>query len=111
MKKMKRKTIIASVFILSVIALSQLSSGNIVTNPGFETEEVIHGIPTTFGDWGGNLSHVVTDENGIIPHSGNRMMRFDQTANGSWATPYQFINLALRKANNTRHYHINTSMY
>ena len=56
----------------------------ILINASFETPEVTGGsFPTTFGDWGGDLSQIVTAENGITPFDGSRMLRFDGTATDS----------------------------
>ncbi len=82
------RTIISAV--LAVMLLAGNSVANIITNPGFETEESISifeapGVPLTFGDWGGDLSKIVLSENGITPRDGVRMLRFD--AAGSTADP------------------------
>ena len=76
--------------VLAVMLLAGNSFANIITNPGFETDESIPifggpGVPSTFGDWGGDLSEIVLTENGITPPDGVRMLRFD--ASGNTASP------------------------
>jgi len=68
--------VLLSLFTLSVV--TSMASANLVTNPGFETIESIGGaIPTSFGDWDTDIATIVTTESGIIPRSGDRMLRFD----------------------------------
>jgi len=56
-------------------------SGNLLVNPGFETVEGIDTErPSTFGDWAHDGATIVTAENGISPHGGQRMLRFDFTS-------------------------------
>lgn len=51
---------------------------NFVTNPGFEMFEITNEFswPTTFGDWLGDDSEIVTEENGIVPFEGSQMLHF-----------------------------------
>ncbi len=56
------------------------AEATLISNPSFETPETTGGVlPTTFGDWSGDLSQIVTAENGIVPFDGSRMLRFDGT--------------------------------
>lgn len=69
-----------------VAAIGSTATAGLVTNPSFETLEETHingdpGLPSTYGDWGGDLSAIVTAENGITPRTGSRMLRFDATGN------------------------------
>ena len=59
---------------------------NLITNANFEVAEPTYifgfpGLPTTYGDWGGDPSQIVTAERGIVPLAGQRMMRFDAAGN------------------------------
>jgi hypothetical protein len=56
-----------------------LSAPVTVTNPSFETAEAVGGFPSTFGDWGVDLSEIVTAQNGITPLDGIRMLHFVNT--------------------------------
>jgi hypothetical protein len=48
-----------------------------LANPSFEIIELTSGsYPSTVGDWNGNLSAIVSAENGIVPFAGNRMLKF-----------------------------------
>ncbi|MBI1370147.1 MAG: hypothetical protein GC162_16020 [Planctomycetes bacterium] len=56
-----------------------------VTNGGFETNESIGGLlPSMFGDWDGDASVIVGAENGITPHGGSKMLKFNLTAFNSF---------------------------
>ncbi len=74
-----------------VAAIGSPAMAGLVTNPSFETLEDTFifgypGTPSSYGDWGGDLSAIVTAENGISPRTGLRMLRFDAT--GNEADPY-----------------------
>lgn len=69
-----------------VAAINSAATAGLVTNPSFETPEDTFifgfpGLPSTYGDWGGDLSAIVTAENSILPRTGSRMLRFDATGN------------------------------
>lgn len=52
-----------------------------VPNGGFETPEATGGyFPAAFADWNGDLSEIVTAENGIVPAEGSHMLRFLATS-------------------------------
>jgi len=52
-----------------------------LANPGFEITEITGGaFPTTFGDWTGDVSEIVTAQNSIIPAEGDKMLRFLNTS-------------------------------
>src|SRR5690606_34281805 len=41
---------------------------NLLVNPGFELpEETTQWLPTSFGDWGGDLTAIVGGQSGILP--------------------------------------------
>lgn len=71
-------------FLLTGVA----SAANLCLNPGFETPEGTSiigfpGVPSAFGDWGGDQSQIVGPENGITPRDGTAMLRFDATGNSA----------------------------
>ena len=52
------------------------NSGELLHNNGFEETETIRvGVPSGVGYWGGDESSIVGSEQGIIPHSGEQMLR------------------------------------
>jgi len=52
-----------------------------LVNPGFEITEITGGaFPTTFGDWTGDVSEIVTAQNSIIPAEGDQMLHFLNTS-------------------------------
>jgi hypothetical protein len=60
----------------------------LISNLSFETPEPTHifgfpGLPSAFGDWGGDLSQIVVADRGIVPLEGQRMLRFDATGNSA----------------------------
>ena len=59
-----------AVFGLLQLAGPAISATVTVANPSFETVEPIQGYPSTFGDWGVDLSQIVTAQNGITPFDG-----------------------------------------
>ena len=72
-----------------VAAIGSTAMAGLVSNPtSFETYEETFifgypGTPSTYGDWGGDLSAIVTAEKGIAPRTGSRMLRFDATGNSA----------------------------
>jgi len=74
------------------------ASANLIANPGFETLEIVGTPPTSFGDWGVDPATIVTAENGITPHGGSRMLRFDGTeafgGNGAFADVATIIGMS-----------------
>jgi hypothetical protein len=74
------------VFVALTISLGLLQSAGpaaaiplSVANPSFETAEPVQGFPSTFGDWGVDLSAIVLAENGITPFDGSNMLKFINT--------------------------------
>ena len=71
-----------------------------LTNPGFETPEpTSNGRPNSTGDWSGDGSAIVAADNGIVPHSGNAMLRFDATSRngagvGFGSDVYQLVDVS-----------------
>ena len=52
----------------------------LLINGGFETAETTGGtLPTTFGDWAGDISEIVSTQNGITPFEGSQMLHFVNT--------------------------------
>ncbi len=79
---------IAVITVVSALGFTSDAQANLVTNPSFETPESTHiyghpGLPTTTGDWGGDLSAITLAENGIAPLDGVQMLRFDATGNSA----------------------------
>ncbi|MHC4288841.1 MAG: PEP-CTERM sorting domain-containing protein, partial [Planctomycetota bacterium] len=64
------------IFVLSV-STSFCFAANLVTNPGFEiSENTDNEYPNTYGNWEGDISEIVTNENGITPLEGSKMLHF-----------------------------------
>jgi hypothetical protein len=96
------------VIVASIIVSSPawaIPTGNLVTNPGFETAEGIstqH--PSTFGDWAHDGATILGSDNGIAPRTGSGMLRFDFTSSAgptvlrSGANLYQLIDVSLYAA-------------
>ena len=101
---MKSCRAIKVMLVLAIALAATVAQANLITNPGFETEETIHiwghpGLPSVYGDWGGDVGTIVVAENGILPAGGERMLRFDAT--GNYADPvlshcqiYQLIDIS-----------------
>ena len=76
------------------------SQANLLTNASFENPEITGGsFPTTFDDWSGDLSQIVTAENGINPFDGSRMLRFDAgfidtSLDGEFGDVFQFVDMS-----------------
>ncbi len=75
------------------------SSAALVTNPGFETPESTLGRPSSYGDWGDNVSQIVSAENGVTPHNGSKMLKFIATGPGgpdvgTASSVYQLLDLS-----------------
>ena len=75
------------------------ASATLVINPGFETLESTLGRPSSYGDWGDNVSQIVTAENGVTPHDGSRMLKFIATGPagpdvGGGSSVYQLLDLS-----------------
>jgi hypothetical protein len=53
-----------------------------LANPGFEIPETTATgqFPTTFGDWAGDISEIVTAQNSILPAEGDQMLHFLNTS-------------------------------
>jgi len=60
-----------------------------LANSGFEINEPTDNsaFPTTFGDWTGDISEIVTAQNGIVPAEGNQMLHFINTSHVGPAFP------------------------
>jgi hypothetical protein len=73
---MKKLLIVFCALAFGVISFAQVGqTANLITNPSFETDEETSifgypGVPSAFGDWGGDLSSIVGPENGISPYDG-----------------------------------------
>ncbi len=84
---MKKLLIVFCALAFGVISFAQVGqAANLITNPSFETDEETSifgfpGVPSAFGDWGGDPSDIVGTENGILPYDGNLMLRFYYTGN------------------------------
>ncbi len=75
MRSLKSMFVCAVCFVL--VGFSVNASANLVTNPGFETYEITTGdYPEVFGDWMGDVSEIVSSENGITPLEGSNMLHF-----------------------------------
>ena len=88
---MKSFSAVKVMLVLAVALAATVAHANLITNPGFETYETIHifgfpGLPTVYGDWGGDPGTIVGAENGISPAGGAQMLRFDAT--GNYPDPY-----------------------
>ena len=91
------------IFIVSVclfLSAPNWAKANLLTNPSFETSEVTGGsFPTTFDDWSGDLSQIVTTENSINPFDGSHMLRFDgafidTTLDGEFGDVFQLVDMS-----------------
>lgn len=52
--------------------------GNLITNPGFETDEITStDWPDSYGDWGGDDSQIIGTSDGITPYEGQKMLKFE----------------------------------
>lgn len=81
------------------------TAANLCINPGFETAESTSiigfpGVPSSYGDWGGDQSQIVAAENGISPRDGAAMLRFDATGNSvdallNTSQVYQLVDVSL----------------
>ena len=84
---MKKLLIVFCVLAFGVISFAQVGqAANLITNPSFETYEDTSifgfpGVPSVFGDWGGDPSEIVGPENDISPYNGDLMLRFYYTGN------------------------------
>ena len=55
-------------------------TGNLVVNPGYESPTPLGvGRPSATGNWSGDVSTIVSADQGISPRSGSRMLRHDAT--------------------------------
>jgi hypothetical protein len=52
---------------------------NLLKNPSFEASEETIGLPTVFRDWGGDVTEIVANEEGISSLDGDRMLQFSGT--------------------------------
>ena len=89
----KTRTITLAAAIAGMGLLTGAARANLFVNPSFETVENTVGssgdpnFPTTFGDWGGDNSRIVTAENGITPFDQQHMLKFlDTNASGPGGT-------------------------
>jgi hypothetical protein len=88
---------------LAVIGVAAIgasaASAALVINPGFETLESTLGRPSSYGDWGDNVSQIVSAENGVTPRDGSRMLKFIATGPdgpdvGTGGSVYQLLDLS-----------------
>ncbi len=78
--------------------------GSLLVNGGFEIPEATQSplpapLPAVFGEWNGNRSAIVGNENGIVPSAGNGMLSFLGTVptNGAYGMSSdvgQFVDLS-----------------
>ena len=85
--------------LVGMVIGSAAATAALVTNPGFETPESTLGRPSSYGDWGDNVSQIVPAENGVTPHEGSRMLKFIATGPGgpdvgTGGTVYQLLDLS-----------------
>jgi hypothetical protein len=94
---MRRECGLIVVIIFTVA--SACSAVNLATNPGFETTETTQGgWPSTYGDWKGDHSAIVSTTSGINPFEGSQMLQFmgtSSTDHGSSTTCqiYQIVDV------------------
>lgn len=70
-----RYLLASSMLLATLLADRVLCETMVLTNGGFEVAETTGGaLPTTFSDWSGDSSAIVTTENGIAPGEGIRML-------------------------------------
>ncbi len=73
-----------AIVIMAVLIASSgqpCSASNLVVNSGFETTETTGGgLPTTYGDWNGDYSSIVSATSGITPLEGSKMLKFMGTS-------------------------------
>lgn len=60
-------------------AVTSVSTGNLVANPGFEQLVAAGGVPSLAGAWQGDATSTVGAEAGIAPRSGASMLKFIAT--------------------------------
>ena len=59
------------------IAFSSSAVANLLSNPGFEIQESTDGeYPSVAGNWEGDISEIVSTENGISPFERSNMLKF-----------------------------------
>ena len=79
------------------LLLPEFAAAALLVNGGFEISESTTGFgPTGFGDWEHDESSIVSAENGVIPFSGNQMLKFIGTnpngaITGSGSEVWQFV--------------------
>jgi hypothetical protein len=64
---------------LAVAAAPSVPGGNLLINPSFADAVQLGGLPTAPDNWRGDLAASVIAENGITPHSGATMLKFQAT--------------------------------
>ena len=95
------KNIVWGVGVLVLLQPYGSLGANQVVNGGFETVEPTDTpLPSTFGDWGGDVTAIVTAEAGIVPPEGSRMLHFINTnphgphAEGVWSELKQLVDVS-----------------
>lgn len=79
--------------------LSVSAQANMLVDPGFESNaltsytNVLTNFPGFVGQWGDEVSTIVTAENGITPSQGVRMLRMDDDGI-SWTQTFQSTNVS-----------------
>ena len=66
--------------VVAVAAGPVAAQPNLLVNEGFEQDVLQTGWPSQYGTWGGDVSDIVTAENGIDPCEGEQMLRFLRTS-------------------------------
>jgi hypothetical protein len=83
-----------SITILCAVLIAASASANVLIDPGFETNplttaaNVLNNFALYQGQWGDEVSAIVTAENGITPSQGVRMLRMDDDGI-SWTQTFQ----------------------
>ncbi|MBM4102627.1 MAG: PEP-CTERM sorting domain-containing protein [Planctomycetes bacterium] len=74
---------VMTLILMTVVVITAGASANLLVDPGFETNplttytNVLTNFPGFVGQWGDEVSTIVTAENGITPFQGVRMLRMD----------------------------------
>ncbi len=93
--------IIMSVIVAVLVAVT--AQANLLVDPGFESNplttytNVLSNFPGYVGQWGDEVSTIVTAENGITPAQGIRMLRMDDDTL-SWTQTFQSTDVSVYAA-------------
>lgn len=99
--RVRRLTLTVSVLFGMICFGMPVTRGQAVVNPSFEILEAVGGdFPNSFGDWNGDISEIVTQQNGVVPADGVRMLKYFATSTAgptitrSAASMYQLVDLS-----------------